>query len=409
MEKNKSDFSIEEKHIFVWVLAAASLAFLLVMLPFAAPLLWACVLAVLFHPIKKRLLGVFPGRENISSLVTLLVAILVVVIPVVFILSSVIGEATNLFRKYESGEINVSDYLDKITSAFPIAQEKAASFGFDLDDIKEKLNSFLAFGVDFIAKQSISIGQNTLGFFLSVGLMLYLAFFMLRDGKTIVAWMKVAFPLDDARETLLLAKFSEVTRATVKGNLVVGLVQGALGGGIFWVLGVQPALLWGMVMAIASLIPAVGTALIWAPVAIYLLAIGDYIQGISLIAFGVLVIGMVDNILRPILVGRDTKLPDYIVLLSTLGGLALVGIHGFVVGPLIAALFFALWNMFILEFNPEGVSHLKIGETDSKDSKRTDDRQESDDQEAQDCADIESKDLKPKNSELGASETDSEK
>jgi len=362
MLNNKSEFGIEEKRIFVWVLAAVSIAFLLVMMPFAAPLLWACVLAVLFHPINKKLLRYFPGRENLTTLATLLIAILVVVLPVVFILSSVIGEAANLFHKYESGQINVGEYLDKITGAFPAVQEKAASFGFDLDDLKEKLGGYLATGADLVAKQSLSIGQNTLGFVLSVGLMLYLAFFMLREGKTIVSWMKVAFPLDDDRETLLIKKFSEVTRATVKGNLVVGLVQGALGGGIFWALGVQPALLWGMVMAVASLIPAVGTALIWAPVAIYLLAIGDTVQGFSLIAFGVLVIGMVDNILRPILVGRDTKLPDYIVLLSTLGGLALVGIHGFVVGPLIAALFFTLWNMFILEFNPEGVKLLNASE-----------------------------------------------
>src|SRR5690606_8640572 len=169
----------------------------------------------------------------------------------------------------------------------------------------------------------------------------------------IVHWMKIAFPLEDKRETQLFAKFSEVTRATVKGNLVVGLVQGGLGGTFFWIIGVQPAVLWAAVMAVSSLIPAVGTALVWLPVSIYLFAIGDTVQAISLVLFGVLVIGSVDNLLRPILVERDTKLPDYVVLFSTLGGLAIFGIHGFVMGPLIAALFLTLWTMFIQEFNPE--------------------------------------------------------
>jgi predicted PurR-regulated permease PerM len=126
-----------------------------------------------------------------------------------------------------------------------------------------------------------------------------------------------------------------------------------MGGLIFWILGIQGALLWGVVMAIVSLLPAVGAALVWVPVAIYLAAIGDVVQAVILTAFGVVVIGLADNILRPILVGRDTKLPDYIVLLSTLGGLAMFGINGFVMGPLVAALFNAFWGIFIREFSHE--------------------------------------------------------
>jgi predicted PurR-regulated permease PerM len=159
--------------------------------------------------------------------------------------------------------------------------------------------------------------------------------------------------MGDTRERLLFAKFAEVTRATVKGNLVVAIVQGALGGFIFWALGIPAALLWAVVMAFLSLLPAVGAAIIWAPVAAYLLAVGSYVDGIILIAFGAGVIGLVDNLLRPILVGRDTKLPDYLVLLSTLGGMALFGINGFVIGPLIAALFIAFWGIFMREINVE--------------------------------------------------------
>ena len=122
------------------------------------------------------------------------------------------------------------------------------------------------------------------------------------------------------------AKFTNVTRATVKGTIVVAIVQGALGGLIFWFLGIQAPVLWAVVMAFLSLLPAVGTALVWLPVAIYLLATGSVWQGAVLIAYGILVIGLVDNVLRPVLVGKDTKIPDYIVLISTLGGMAIFGL-----------------------------------------------------------------------------------
>jgi predicted PurR-regulated permease PerM len=140
--------------------------------------------------------------------------------------------------------------------------------------------------------------------------------------------------------------FTTVIRATVKGNVVMAIVQGALGGLIFWFLGVHASVLWAVVMAFLSLLPAVGSALVWVPVAIYFLVTGATWQGIVLIAYGVLVIGMVDNVLRPILVGKDTKMPDYVVLISTLGGMAIFGLNGFVIGPVIAAMFMAVWEIF---------------------------------------------------------------
>jgi predicted PurR-regulated permease PerM len=144
----------------------------------------------------------------------------------------------------------------------------------------------------------------------------------------------------------LYSKFTTVIRATVKGNVAVAAIQGALGGLIFYFLGIQGALLWGFMMAFLSLIPAVGAGLIWIPVAVYFLFTGAVWQGAVLIAFGVFVIGLVDNLLRPVLVGRDTKMPDYVVLISTLGGLVLFGLNGFVIGPVIAALFMSAWDLF---------------------------------------------------------------
>ena len=169
---------------------------------------------------------------------------------------------------------------------------------------------------------------------------MYLLFFLLRDGAARGARDPRRDPARRRRvKARLLERFTTVIRATVKGNILVAAAQGALGGLAFWVLGVHAPMLWGVVMAFLSLLPAVGAALIWVPVALYLLATGQVWQGVGLIAFGVFVIGLIDNVLRPILVGKDTPMPDYVVLISTVGGLALFGLNGFVIGPVIAAMF----------------------------------------------------------------------
>jgi predicted PurR-regulated permease PerM len=177
-------------------------------------------------------------------------------------------------------------------------------------------------------------------------IMLYLLFFLLRDGATLSTRIRDAIPLSASHKRHLFKKFTTVIRATVKGNVAVAAVQGALGGVAFWFLGIQGALLWAVLMGFLSLLPAIGAAVVWLPVAIYFLVTGAIWQGVTLIVFGVLVIGLVDNVLRPILVGKDTQMPDYVVLISTLGGMALFGLNGFVIGPAVAALFIACWDLF---------------------------------------------------------------
>ncbi len=142
-----------------------------------------------------------------------------------------------------------------------------------------------------------------------------------------------------------------MSRATIKGTLVVGLVQGAIGGIAFAVLGISAPVLWGVVMALLSILPAVGTALVWLPAAIFLIVNGQIVGGVALILIGVFVIGLIDNLLRPILVGRDTRMPDYLILLSTLGGLAAFGLAGIIIGPIIAAFFLSVWHMAEKEFS----------------------------------------------------------
>ncbi len=342
-----------ETRIFLWLLLLVSLTFVWVLKPFFGPIFWACALAIIFYPVKSGLFARFDHRPSLQALLTLLLCLVIVIIPVVFLIGSVTSEAITLYQKVESGEIDPGRHLEKAQTTLPVVQSFLDKVGIDLTELKAKAGDLAVNSGKFIAQHTLSIGQNAFKFVLDFCLMLYLLFFLLREGKSLVDLMVRALPMGDERERLLFAKFAEVTRATVKGNMVVAIVQGGLGGLIFWILGIPAALLWAVVMAFCSLIPAVGAAIIWAPVAIYLLATGHLVQGVVLIAFGGGIIGLVDNILRPILVGRDTKLPDYVVLLSTLGGLALFGINGFVIGPLVAALFFAFWGIFMREIHTE--------------------------------------------------------
>ncbi len=166
------------------------------------------------------------------------------------------------------------------------------------------------------------------------------------DGVALGAMVRRALPLDERHKGQLIRQFTTVVRATVKGNIAVAVAQGMLGGFIFAVLGIEGYVLAAVVMAFLSLLPAVGAAVVWVPVGVWLLLSGAIWKGVVLFAFCGTIVSLVDNVLRPILVGKDTKLPDWVVLISTLGGMSLFGLTGFVIGPLIAALFIASWNIY---------------------------------------------------------------
>ena len=341
-----------EQSAFIIMLALVTAAFLFLLRPFFAPLLWACIIAVLFQPVQVWLTRRWGERPNVTALATLLACVVLVVIPVLLLLASFLQQGMSIYEQIEAGDLQPAKYIDNVRRAFPAAQALLERFGIDMAAVRENATSAAVAASQFLARNALAVGQGTFGFVLKLGLMLYVTFFLLRDGRALVDKLVHAIPLGDERERMLLQKFAEVARATVKGNLVVAVVQGALGGLVFWILGLPAALLWAVVMTVLSLIPAVGAGIVWLPAAIYLYAVGDWVSATVLILYGVLIIGLADNVLRPILVGRDTKLPDWLVLLSTLGGIAMVGISGFVVGPLIAVLFVAFWQIFGREFNP---------------------------------------------------------
>ena len=344
-----------ENGFFLLLLMVVTLVFLWVVQDFLEPVFWAALLASLFYPVHRRLVARLGNRPSLSAVLVLLLTLLIVILPLFFVVLQVTHESTAFYQRIASGEIDLRAALEWPAKALPVVANFLDRVGFEADKTSEWLSSAAVTVSRFAATRALSIGQNALSVTVQFVLMMYLVFFFLRDGVTLLERLVQVLPLGDRRERRLFRKFVEVSRAMLKGTVVVGIVQGMLGGISLALLGFDGAAFWGVVMTLLSILPAVGASLVWIPAAIWLFATGAAAKGSILIVLGVL-IGFVDNVLRPILVGRDTKMPDYLILLSTLGGLTAFGLSGFVIGPIIAALCVAAWEMFAEDF----------GETDAQ-------------------------------------------
>jgi predicted PurR-regulated permease PerM len=325
-------------------------AFIWLVRGFVQPIFWAVALAIVFFPLNEFLTTRLKGRNALAAGLSVIIILLIVVLPVTALVAAVAQEAAALYDRIRTNEINVSGTIDWIEEALPLLTSAAESLRIDTERIQSQLSSSAVTISQFVAQRAVSIGQDTIRIAVYFFLMLYLLFFFMRDGKLIIRGLVRALPFGDERERHLLERFAQVSRATIKGTLVVGIVQGTIGGITFALLGIGAPVLWGVVMAVFSIIPAIGPAIVWLPAAIILIANQSIWQGIVLILIGAVVIGLADNLLRPLLVGRDTRMPDYLILLSTLGGLTAFGISGFVLGPIIAAFFLSVWEMAVDEY-----------------------------------------------------------
>jgi predicted PurR-regulated permease PerM len=337
-----------EHRVFLGFVILVSLAMAWITSPFYGAILWGLVATIVFSPIHDRIALRMPTHRNSAATLTLLLVIAVVIVPTVTIGSLLVDEALDTYARLQSREIDFGKIFADIRHAIPPAISEAMErFGLgDFDAIQRKFSSVLTNGLRLAAGQAVGVGQSAFSFAMGLGIMLYLTYFLLRDGRALTRTIGTAVPLHPDQRAALFEKFTTVIRATIKGSIVVAAVQGFLGGFIFWMLDIRGVLLWGVVMGVLSLVPAIGTGLIWVPVALYLFATGAVWQGVVLVVCGIFIIGMVDNVLRPILVGADTRMPDYVVLISTLGGIGVMGINGFIVGPVIAALFISAWQIF---------------------------------------------------------------
>ena len=344
--KQIGGFSAEDIGFAVLVLLV-TIAFGWLLTPYFGAILWGVVAAIVFRPLYGWLTRRLGGREGLAAALTLLIILALVILPAILVGASLVQESVGLYNKLQAGKVDFTVYFAKLARSLPHSVTRFAA-AYDLMDaarMRELVRSGLSAGLGSFATQALTVGQGALAFLADLGVMLYLTYFLLRDGERLGRRFSEALPLRPQLREHLIDNFIRVVRATMKGSMLVAVLQGIVGGVIFWLLGIEPALLWGLLMGFFSLVPAVGTGIIWVPVALYLLVTGSVWEGSVLVFCGLFVIGLIDNLLRPILVGKDTKLPDFVVLIATVAGLELFGLSGFVVGPIIAALFIALWDI----------------------------------------------------------------
>ncbi len=334
---------------FVLLLVAAVTAlFLAVAWPFLKPLLLGALLAGLFHPLYRWITRVLGGRHSLGAAVTLLVLLVLGLGPLSVFLGIVVQQALTVsdqaipWLSQHLGAASTYNVHEWLVRRFPSLAEYMPSQEQLLQNVATAAKTAGAFLVSFAAGMT----ATTATFLLNLFVMLYAMFFFFRDGHTILERIFYYLPLNDEDETRMLARFTSITRATVKGTLVIGAIQGALAGVAFWVAGIDGAALWGTVMTILSIIPGIGAPLVWVPVVIVLFLNGQYLTATLLLVWCAAVVGTIDNFLRSVLVGRDAKMPDLLILIGTLGGLFLFGPIGFIVGPIICGLFLTVWDIY---------------------------------------------------------------
>lgn len=310
---------------------------------------WAIVLSLLSYQVQNRIAARLPGRNNLAAGLTLSLIILIVIVPFLFVSMAIVTQGISIYEQIETDEINIQGQLESLRSRIPAIESFLQRFDIDIDEIRENISKSLTSITKNLAAKLIGITQNLFSFVILFFLMLYILFFFLRDGKELVDKLIWVLPIGDQKEWQLLHRFDSVARATVKGSLVVAILQGGIGGLLFWAVGIPAPAIWGVLMTFLSLLP-LGSGIVWVPAAIIFLIQADYARGIVVLAVGSLIIGLLDNFLRPRLIGNDTKMPDYLILLSTLGGLSCFGISGFVLGPIIAAFFITCWELLGREY-----------------------------------------------------------
>ena len=332
--------TLTERGLLLGLVTVVSLLFLWMIADFLMPIFFAVVLAILFRPIYESIARQMPGFEAIASGLTLLIAIAIVALPSYILGSILTAQAIDL---YQSAASDPGVLIERVL-ATPPAQFLAAR-GIELGSLRTDVVSAAQALAASVFGTAAAFTSGTISFAVKLLIAIYLMFFFVKDGPQLVSIGSRYFPLPDAQERILLDRFASTVRAVVKGGLIVALAQGFAGGVLFWISGVPQPALWGAVMAFFALIPLVGPAIVWVPAALLLFVAGDVWQAVVVAAGGTVLVGTIDNVLRPLLVGRDTAMPDALVFLSVLGGLSVFGAGGIIAGPVVAALFLSVWGL----------------------------------------------------------------
>ncbi len=343
MSTGKMDFKKIQSGFFFGLIAIFGITSLFIFQTFLYPMFWAAVLAISFYPVYVKV-DKHIKMPSGSAGITLLIILALVVLPLLFVATLLVGESKSLYDKLSN--INIFESVDGIQQqlgSVPVVGEYIQNIQTQGPEFAQKTAEFIS---SFLLNNLQAVTEYSLRFFFLFFMMLYSLFYFLRDGKIILKKLMHLSPLGDEYEELLYSRFTSTARATLKGTMITGAIQGTLGGILFAVTGVEGALIWGVVMTLLSIIPGVGSSLVWLPTGIILFALGNVWQGITILAVGFGVISVIDNLIRPPLVGRDTQMHPLLVLFSTLGGIVVFGISGFVIGPVIISLFLAVISIY---------------------------------------------------------------
>ncbi len=340
--------AINKSVVLMMALGISALFFTMIQ-QFLMALFLAGLFSALAQPLFLQLTMLLKGRRRLASLATILVIAVVILIPLVILIGILIGQALDVsqmitlwFRDLVSDPVRLDAYLQRI----PFYEELRINHL----QVIQQAGSLATVMSRLLVEWVSSVTLGTANFIFMGFVFLYSMYFLQMDGIQLVEKFLYYLPLKTSEERMMLAKFTSVTRATLKGSLLIGLLQGALAGIAFAVAGIPNSVFWGSVMALLAAIPNVGAALVWIPAFIILFVQGHWATGISLALFCGLVVGSLDNVLRPILVGKDTRMHELLIFLSSLGGIVMFGLPGIFIGPVIASLFISLWEMYGIEF-----------------------------------------------------------
>ncbi|WP_372678996.1 AI-2E family transporter [Desulfosarcina sp.] len=331
--------------VVVLLVVFISAVFLSMIRSFLMAIFLAGIFSALSLPIYQWLEKTLKGRRSLASILTLLLIMIVVVLPLGVLTGVVTGQAIKVSQTavpWVKTQLSQPGALSEFLETIPYYDKIAPHSELILRKAGELFGSISQFLVNNLS--SAAMGAVNLLFMLFVWL--YTMYFFLMDGDKLLEKILYYLPLQDHDEQQMLDRFTSVTRATLKGTAVIGILQGGLAGLAFWTVGVPSAAFWGVIMVVLSIIPSVGTALVWVPVALILGFGGAVGKAIGLFVFCGLVVGSLDNLLRPILVGKDTQMHELMIFFGTMGGIFMFGMVGVIIGPIIAALFVTVWEIY---------------------------------------------------------------
>jgi len=352
VNKNKLSFTKMRSSFFFGLIIILSIAILYIFRPFIYPIFWAAVIAMMFYPVYSWL-NRYMKAPNLSAVIVLVLVIVTIFLPLVLLSTLLVNESVDLYQS--ATKWNVEDQVRQVSGWFdntwlePTIDTLKIEGATYLNEAKLNISSLLVKNIktlDDLYENIKTATVSSLRFVFMLFIMLYTLFYFLKDGEKMLKRLMHLSPLGDVYEKMLYEKFRSASRATLKGTFIIGSIQGILGGILFWATGIESALIWGVIMVALSIIPAIGSVIIWLPAGIIMLISGNIWQGIVILAVGTIVISMIDNLLRPPMVGKDIQMHPLLVLFSTLGGILMFGISGFIIGPVLAALFIAIMTIY---------------------------------------------------------------